>query len=207
MYDVHAHTRMAAQADGVIEAARAMAGDALVIGTVGNVSARTADGFLITPSRTHYDALAASDLPVITPDGPVPGNDTLPPSREWPLHAAIYRARPDVGAVVHTHSVHATAWSFLDEPLFPVTEEIEYYGIGAVRTAPWNPAGSGDLGDCAAEALGTSLAVLLGRHGVVAVGATPDDALTVARVVEHQAQIAWLLRKPRGVMVPSARPQ
>jgi L-fuculose-phosphate aldolase len=178
----------AAQPDDIVAAARAMAAEGLVVGTVGNVSARVRDGFLITPTRTSYDSLTRKDL-VFVRDGV----DARTASREWPLHAAIYRARPDAGAIVHTHSVHATAWSFLDEPLGPATEELDYYATGPIRTSAPAKAGSPELGDNAVAALGGSSAVLLGRHGVVAVGSTPDDALTVARVVEHQAHVAWLL--------------
>jgi L-fuculose-phosphate aldolase len=184
----------AAQPDQVVAAARAMAADGLVVGTVGNVSARVLGGFLITPTRARYDDITVRDL-VLVRDGGATSAHTA--SREWPLHAAIYRARPEAGAIVHTHSVHATAWSFLDEPLVPPTEELEYYATGPIRTSAPAKAGSDELGDNAVAALGDSSAVLLGRHGVVAVGATPDDALTIARVVEHQARVAWLLRNGR----------
>jgi L-fuculose-phosphate aldolase len=183
----------AAQPDQIVAAARAMAAEGLVVGTVGNVSARVHGGFLITPTRTSYDSLTHKDL-VFVRDGSDAAASTRAASREWPLHAAIYRARPDTRAIVHTHSVHATAWSFLDEPLGPATEELEYYATGPIRTSAPAKAGSDDLGDNAVAALGGSSAVLLGRHGVVAIGPAPDDALTIARVVEHQAHVAWLLR-------------
>lgn len=185
----------------MVAAARRMARIGLVVGTVGNISARVQDAFLITPTRTGYERLVPADLPVVElgRPGPPPHREA---SRETPLHAAIYRARPDVNAIVHTHSVHATAWSFLDEPLGPAIEELEYYGTGAIRTSRSAPAGSATLGEAALEALGDSAAVLLGRHGVVAVGATPDQALTIAHVVEVQAQVAWLLRHDPRVIAP-----
>lgn len=170
-----------------------MAQAGLVVGSVGNASARLQDGFAITPTRVDYARLQATDL-VVLGDGvrePPPGSSA---SRETPLHSAIYCARPAVGAIVHTHSPYATAWSFLGVALAPPIEEIEYYAIGAIRTSRPAPAGSLALGENAVEALHGSKAVLLGRHGVVAVGPTPDEALTVARVVELQAHVAWLLR-------------
>jgi L-fuculose-phosphate aldolase len=178
-----------AAAGETVAAARAMECERLVVGTVGNVSARIPGGFLITPTRTPYTALLPGQLAYVEGDS-APSQA----SREWPLHAAIYRARPDVGSVVHTHSVHATAWSFLGEPLAPATEEIEYYGIGQVRTARHTAAGTKELGANAVDALRDSKAVLLARHGVVATGATPREAVTVAQAIEHQAHIAWLLR-------------
>lgn len=198
--------RPPAEAHAVVVAARSMVRLRLVVGTVGNVSARVGSSFVITPTRTDYERVEPDDLPVV---GLGPHDPSAPDcSRESPLHAAIYRARPDVGAIVHTHSVHATAWSFLNEPLGPALEENEYYGTGAIRTSRPAPAGSQALGDQAVEALGNSAAVLLGRHGVAAVGATPGEALTIAQVVEVQAQVAWLLRRgSRATVSNLERPQ
>ena len=175
----------------VLAAARAL-GD-LAVGTVGNVSARTADGLLITPTRMDFAAMTDDDLVLLSFDEVLLAGHRRP-SLESRLHAGIYVARPDVGAVVHTHSVHATAWSHLGRPLEPEIEEAAYYGIGPVRTSAPAPAGSPELAERAVEALGASLAVLLGGHGVVAVGPRCEDALVVARVVERHARIAWLLR-------------
>jgi hypothetical protein len=109
----------------------------------------------------------------------------------------IYAARPDVAAIVHTHSVHATAWSFLDEPLDTGTEELGAAAGGTVRTAAYAPTGTDEIAAAAASALGDRGAMLLGRHGVVGVGATPAAALARCVVVERQAQLAWLLRSAR----------
>jgi L-fuculose-phosphate aldolase len=91
---------------------------------------------------------------------------------------AIYAARPDAGAIVHTHSERATAWSELGEPL------------GLVRTAHYAPTGTREIAAAAVEALGERDALLLERHGVVAVGNTPVDALRVCVSVEEQARAA-----------------
>lgn len=165
----------------------------LVVGTVGNVSARTLDGFAITPTRTPYDTLRPRDIVQLDLDGRVVAGRAAP-SRESRLHAAVYRARPDVEAVVHTHSVHATAWSFRqDEAPLPEIEELSYYGIAPVATAPPAPAGSAELARGAVAALGTGDVVLLAGHGVLAVGPSVDHALTTALVVERQAEIGWLV--------------
>jgi L-fuculose-phosphate aldolase len=144
----------------------------------------------------RYEAITPADLVCVTPGAAFEGERQ--PSREWRLHAAVYAARPDVGAVVHTHSPRATAWSFLGEDLQPETEENEYFGIGSVRTARAAPAGSALLAANALAGLGDSRAVLLERHGVLAVGASVEDALDVAQAVEYQATIAWLLRGESG---------
>jgi L-fuculose-phosphate aldolase len=177
----------------VLAAARAMAALDLVLSTAGNVSARTERGLLITPTRMDYGEAVPDDLVQLDLDGAVLAGHRVP-SREWPLHGAIYRARSDAGAVVHTHSVHATAWSHLGVPLEPELEDSHYHAVGPVRTAAPAPAGSRALAAGAVRALHGSRAALLGGHGVVAIGDSPAAALLAARVVERQAQVAWLLR-------------
>jgi L-fuculose-phosphate aldolase len=178
----------------VVEAAREMLRLGLVTGTSGNVSARDGDTVLITPAASPYEQMTEDDVVPIGPDGePAEGGGA--PSTEWRVHVAIYRVRPDVSAIVHTHSVHATAWSFSGKPLDTGTEELEAATGGAVLTAPYAPTGSGEIAAAAAEALGDRRAVLLGRHGVVGVGATAAEALATCIVVERQAQLALLLRR------------
>jgi L-fuculose-phosphate aldolase len=178
----------------VVETAREMLRLGLVSGTSGNVSARDGESILITPAATPYEQMTEDDLVTIGPDGES-GEEGGEPSTEWRVHAAIYAARPDVVAVVHTHSVHATAWSFTGEPLDTGTEELEAAAGGAVLTAPFAPTGSEEIAAAAAKALADRRAVLLGRHGVVGVGASPAEGLATCVAVERQAQIAWLLRR------------
>lgn len=182
----------------IIAAGRALVAEGLVVGTVGNVSARFHGELRITPTRARYDTMRRRDLVRVDTASGRPLSATATPSRELPLHLAVYRARPDIGAVVHTHSPHATAWSFLDRPLEPELEDLDYYGIGAVRTAAPAPPGSAELARNVSQALGSSNAVLLGEHGVLTTGRSVDDALLTARVVEHHARIAWLLRGGLG---------
>jgi L-ribulose-5-phosphate 4-epimerase len=178
----------------VVEAAREMLRLGLVTGTSGNASARHGESVLITPASMPYEEMTEEDLVALGPDGEPAEGDGVP-SSEWRVHLAIYRARPDLGAIVHTHSVHATAWSFTNQPLDTGTEELEATTGGAVLTAPYAPTGSEEIATAAAEALGTRGAVLLGRHGVVGVGRAPAEALATCVVVERQAQMAWLLRR------------
>jgi L-fuculose-phosphate aldolase len=195
-------SRTSAEA-AVVDTARALSTCALVAGTAGNVSIRLSDELLITPTRMSYRAMGRRDLVAVTLDGTqVRGRHA--PSRELALHLEIYRRRPDVGAVIHTHSPHATAWSFLGRPLLPATEDVGYYGIGPIGTAPAAPPGSAELAEGAAAELGSSGAVLLARHGVVAVGEDVAVTLAIAQAVEHQAQVAWLLRSEAAGRGPSA---
>lgn len=185
--------RMSAARPEVIATARTMAAEGLVAGMVGNVSRRIGDRILATPTRLSYSEMRDEDLVVVDLGGErLEGGRR--PSRELPLHLAIYARRPDVQALVHTHSPYATAWSFLGEELLPTIEDNTYHGIGPVRTNRPAPSGSARLAETAAQALAKSGAVLLGRHGVVAAGSSLAEALEVARAVEHQAQVAWILR-------------
>jgi L-ribulose-5-phosphate 4-epimerase len=178
----------------VVAAGREMLRLGLVAGTSGNVSARDGDRVLITPSGLPYGEMEEDDVVTLSLEGAVL-DGTREPSSERRVHLAVYAARPDAGAVVHSHSVHATAWSFLGEPLDTGTEELEAAAGGAVLTAPHAPTGSGEIATAAVEGLGDRRAVLLGRHGVVGAGPTPAAALTTCVVVERQAELAWLLRR------------
>jgi L-fuculose-phosphate aldolase len=191
--------RLAARRDAraVVAGAREILARDLVVGTVGNVSARVDAGMLITPTRFPYDRLRTRDLVRLAPDG-APAAGRLAPSREWRLHASIYAARPDVGAIVHTHSVHATAWSFSGRGPLPDCEELDYFAIGPVAASAPAPAASRRLADHAVAALGGSRAVLLGEHGVVATGARVADAVLAATVVERAATVACLAAAARA---------
>ncbi len=177
----------------LIACAQEMAARGLVVGRVGNVSVRRGDRVLITPSRVPYAGMRPADLVVVDLTGRrLQGARAA--SRELPLHLAVYGRRPDVHALIHTHSPHATAWSFLGEPLTPSIEENAYYGTGPILTNPPAPSGSAELAETAAVALGDSSAVLLGHHGALTAGPGLTEALEIALAIEHQAQIALLLR-------------
>ena len=137
----------------------------LVDGTSGNVSARVGELLRITPSALPYAEMEDADL-----------EGEREPSSEWRVHAAVYAARLDAGALVHTHSEYATAWSERGEPL------------GEWLTAPFAPSGSDEIARTAVAALGDRSAVLLGSHGVLALGDTPAAALAVCVEVERAAR-------------------
>jgi L-fuculose-phosphate aldolase len=177
----------------VVAAAQAMARLGLVAGSSGNVSAREGDRIHITPAGLPYDEMTDADVVTLALDGAVVAG-AREPSSERRVHLAVYAARPDARALVHSHSVHATAWSFLDEPLDIETEELEQAAGGPVLTAPFAPTGGDEIARAAVTALGGRGAVLLGRHGVLALGSSPARALDAAAIVERQAQLAWLLR-------------
>lgn len=177
----------------VVATAQAMERMGLVVATTGNVSVRHEDTIVITPTSLPYASMAPDDVVVLDLTGGV-REGHRPPSSEWRLHVALYAARPDLAALVHTHSAHATAWSFLGEDLDTGTEELEQAAGGAVRTAAFGTTGTGEVARAAVEGMRDRRAVLLARHGLVAGAGTLRAALDACAIVERQAQIALLLR-------------
>jgi L-fuculose-phosphate aldolase len=186
------HRRVSIDSD-LIATARRMSDTGMVAGSVGNVSVRLDDGdMLVTPTRLAYAELTDDDLVRIDRRGRIVGGHRTP-SREWPTHLAVYACRPDVRAVVHTHSPHATAWSFLGQELALPTEELEALG-GPIATAEHGATGSVALATGVAAAIGDRQAVLMARHGAVGVGPDLGAALAACELVEHQAHVELLLR-------------
>ena len=176
-----------------VDAAQEMLRLGLVVGTAGNVSAREGDLVHITPRAVPYEEMTGRDIVTLSPEGDVVDGEREP-SSEWRVHLAIYTVRPDVSAIVHTHSVHATAWSCLEEPLDTQVKEFRQAVGGEVLTAEDAPPGTEEIARFAAEAVRGRNAALLYRHGVLALGDSPARALVVAQVVERHAEMAWLLR-------------
>jgi L-fuculose-phosphate aldolase len=167
--------------------ATAMALDAagLVPNKSGNVSARTRRGFLLTPAALPYPDTSAADLVELAPDGTVL-DGARRPSSEWRMHAAIYEARPEVSAIVHTHSPRATALACAGRGL-PAFHYMIALAGGEVRCAPYATFGSPELATNAVAGLASRRATLLANHGVIAVGPTPKAARAVAFEVENLA--------------------
>ena len=169
----------------------------LVAGASGNVSRRirTADGDLIaiTASRVPYHRFTPDDVIVVDFEiEPVDGDGV--PSSESLLHAAIYRARTDVGAVIHTHSVYASAFAVAGEAIPPILDEQVVTLGGAVEVATYGASASEQLADNAVFALGDRAAVLLRHHGAVGVGEHLEEACAVVELVERIAQIRALTK-------------
>ena len=178
----------------MLAAGRTLAAAGLVRARSGNLSVRRRDQLLVTVAGARMDSLVASDILDVDPGASPPQRATS----EIALHLAIYAARSDVGAVIHTHSPYATAWSCTADELVLDLDEAAYYGMGPrVAVAAHAPPGSARLADNARVALADRSAVLLRRHGAVAVGRDLADALCVAESLEHQAHVASVLRGAR----------
>lgn len=191
----------------VLQTAQAMLQAGLVTGAAGNVSMRVGQRqgkilLAITPTQRPYHTLHPEDIVVIDEEGePVAGD--LPPSSESPLHIAIYRARPDVHGVIHTHSLYASVCATAGIDIPPILDEMVLFIGGPVRVASYGFPGSQDLANRAVDALGDRCGVLLRHHGAVGVGRTLEQALQVCLLVERAAQV-FILAKLLGNAPPLA---
>lgn len=163
-------------------------------GSTGNLSVRLDGRMLITPSGAPCDALEEADLVRMMLEG-TPASGSRPPSSEWRLHRDIYRARPDVGAIVHAHPVFSTTLACLHQDLPAVHYMIAVAGTDTVRCAGYATFGTEALSRAAVEALADAGACLLANHGLVAVGPDPAAALRVALEIESVAELYWRARQ------------
>lgn len=180
----------------VCAAYRAAGAHGLVIWSSGNASGRVPGKELlaITPSRLPVDRLRPDDVLIVDFEGdPVEGDGV--PSTETLMHIAAYRARPDVGGVLHTHSPCASALAVARRQLPPVLDEQVVYLGERVEVAEYAMSGSEELAAAAVAALGDRNAVLLQHHGVLAVGRDVEEALRNALLVEHVARVYILARR------------
>ncbi len=171
----------------------------LVIGSSGNASYRIegTDHIAITPSSVDYSCMGVDDVMIINMDGDIVEGDRNP-SIEHPLHLAIYKARPDVHAIVHTHCIYASAMAVLQEPLPPIVDEFVIRLGGQVEVAKYGMPGSEELATNVVEALGPLNAVFLANHGALCCGPTLDEALHNALLLERVAHIYLLASAAAG---------
>lgn len=156
----------------------------------GNISARVGDVVLITPSGVGYEDLLPGDIVALSLDGSV-ASGRFAPSSEAPMHLAIYRARPDVGAIVHAHSDYAVTLAVLKRTIPAFHYMVAVAGGKDIRCAPYATFGSEALAAHAVKALEDRKACLLAHHGQIAVGATVEEALHLAHEVETLAGQYW----------------
>lgn len=180
----------------VARVAKRLIDSGLVTGTSGNVSARTPEGdVLMTPSGIDYEELEPGDVVLVDANGEIL-EGSLGPSTETPMHTGIYRARTDVGAVVHTHSIYATTLACLGWTIPPVHYMLTTLSEdGRIPLAPYTTYGTEELADYAADALGESRnACLLQNHGTITVGSGPEEAFSRTVVLEEMAEIYYRTR-------------
>jgi L-fuculose-phosphate aldolase len=158
-------------------------------GSSGNVSVRHGDGFLITPSGLPNEALQPEQMVAVDMQGQATGSHK--PSSEWRIHRDLYRARPDVGAIVHAHSPHAVSLSCLRRGIPSFHYMVAAAGGKDIRCAGYATFGTQALSDAVLAALHDRRACLMANHGQVAVGASLDAALALAVEVEELCAQYW----------------
>ncbi len=163
-------------------------------GTVGNASVRSAEGFLITPSGLPVDEMTPAIMVNMQFDGSFEADHHFPsnkPSSEWRFHRDILVSRPEINAIIHTHSMFATTLACLHKDIPPFHYMIAVVGGDTIRCAPYALFGSQDLSDNALAALTDRKACLLGNHGMISLGRDLDDALAVTVEVENLCEQYW----------------
>jgi L-fuculose-phosphate aldolase len=158
-------------------------------GTSGNVSVRYVDGMLITPSALPVSEMTPESMVYLDMVSSVEQEGT--PSSEWRFHRDILAVRPEIGAVIHTHSTFATTIACLGKDVPPVHYMIAVAGGDSIRCTPYTVFGGQDLSDRALEALRDRKACLQGNHGMIALGTDLADALAVAVEVEFICEVYW----------------
>lgn len=183
---------MAAERELVAEYGRKLSAAGLCPGTSGNISIfEPGSGLMaISPSGMDYFATRAEDVVVLDTEGRSV-DSTRRPSSEWGLHAAFYRAKPEVRAVVHTHSVYCTTFAVLGEPIRAVHYAMADAGVNAVPCAPYCTFGTPELAEAAVETCGEGRAVLLSNHGLVALGGDIGAAFSLAVNLEYTAELQY----------------
>jgi L-fuculose-phosphate aldolase len=184
----------------VCEYARRMTADGLVVGTSGNISVRAGDLIAVTPTGVDYAELRSEDIPLVALDGSIV-DGRLRPTSELPMHLSVHReaADPDglpVTAVVHTHSVHATAVSTLVAEVPPIHYMLATIGPSA-RVAAYATYGTVELAEAMLAALEGRRGCLLANHGTITYGDSLDSAYNRARQLEWVCQV-WLLARSAG---------
>ena len=190
----------------LVDCARRMQASGINQGTSGNLSVRIPGGMLITPSSLPYEQMQPTDLVALDLKGeplfiPADGRPQRRPSSEWRLHADVLASRPEVQAVLHCHSIHATALACHGRDIPPFHYMTAVAGGRDIRCAPYATFGTQELSDGVVQALEGRLACLMAQHGQVAVGPSLDKALALAVEVETLARI-YLQASPRRAAAP-----
>jgi L-ribulose-5-phosphate 4-epimerase len=177
----------------ICELNRLLPRERLVAWTSGNVSGRDSETGLVAikPSGVRYDSLTPEDIALVDLDGRTAWGEKSP-SVDTATHLYIYRHRPDVNGVVHTHSNYATAFAALGEPI-PVylTAIADEFG-GPIPVGAYAQIGEEAIGQEIIRSIGASPAILMKNHGVFTVGPTPQEAVKAAVMVEDVARTVYL---------------
>ncbi len=187
------------QRDALVALGHSLFARGLSHGSTGNLSLRTASGFVMTPTGSSLGALDPARLSLLDAKGAHVGGD--PPTKEVALHLAMYRERPSDRAVAHLHSTHSVAVSILedtdpDQAMPPLTA---YYAmrVGTLPMLPYFPPGDATLAAAVGRTAVRHHAMLLANHGPVVSGATLAAAADAIEEIEATARLWLLVRRER----------
>ena len=166
-------------------------------GATGNCSIRKEEGFLISPSGISYDSLKSEHIVLMRMDGTLVNPKKLQPSSEWLFHRDIFTSRKDVNAVVHTHSVYASALSVLGAAIPQFHYMIAVTGGKEIPCAQYAMFGTQELSDNILKSLGKQKACLMSNHGLITVGTDLKEAVDIAEEVEHLSKMYVIANMPR----------
>ena len=175
--------------EALLNSAQALQALGLNQGTSGNASVRHGDGFLITPSGIPVNEMNANSMVEMNMHGEAMSAGK--PSSEWRFHRDIYQAKPEIGAVIHTHSMFATTLACLRKDIPPFHYMIAVVGGDTIRCADYALFGSQSLSNFAISALEDRRACLLANHGMIAIGKSLQQALDIALEVETLCEQYW----------------
>lgn len=182
--------------DSIVRLGASLFHRGLSFGASGNISVRSGDDWLMTPTGASLGNLDPARLARLDADGRHVDGDA--PTKEAFLHTEVYRARPKAGAIVHLHSTHSVAVSCLDgiDPTDVLPPLTAYYvmRVGALPLIPYYPPGDVDLARAVREMASKHHAVLLANHGPVVAGRSLEDAVYAAEELEETAKLFLLLR-------------
>lgn len=172
----------------IVRVVREMYHVRLITATGGNVSARISGKELwITPSRLFKGDLRAEVIVRMDLDGNTLDHNAPPPSSEWLLHTEIYKARPDVQAIIHAHAPYATMLGLSGKPFLPVTADVAF--LGELPRVPFVMPGTLELARATVRALGAGAAAILQNHGLVVVAGSVRQAADRVEMIERAAQL------------------
>jgi ribulose-5-phosphate 4-epimerase/fuculose-1-phosphate aldolase len=178
----------------------------LAPGRSGNLSVRVDGGIVVTPTDRRLGDLDPDELATVALDGSHDGRSR--PSKETPLHLAVYRSRPRSRAIVHLHSTHAVAVSCLadldPERAIPPMTAYFLMRIGRVPLLPFYPPGSADLATAVGERAARHRALLLANHGTIVADVSLDAAATAAEELEEAARLFLLVGDRLRRSIPEA---
>ena len=174
----------------MVTAMQTMDAQGLNRATSGNVSVRFGEAMLVTPSGVPAGRLTPDQMVLVQANGSSPA-DSLKPSSEWRMHQQILNRRPDIGAVVHCRSRHATILACAGRAIPPLHYMVAVSGGPSIPVAPYATFGSRALADSVVDTLAGGFAALMANHGQISVARSLERALAVAEEVEEQAAVYW----------------